>query len=125
MLKLRERSMVLLTFLKTFRRCSSNVDLKSKVIPKCFWELTWDTILLLKTSDGWILLFIFGITSWACLLTSGLKLNFHWKVQFLIFLRSTFSTLGDTFTWWVTKNKDVLSANSLTLDDKLLDKSLI
>ena len=35
--------------LKRFKRCSSNVNFKSKVTPKCFCELVWDTIALLKT----------------------------------------------------------------------------
>ena len=119
--------MVSLAFLKTRRRYSSNVNLKSMIIPKCLWELTWDTTLLLKTSSGWILLFIFriNITSWVCLLRSGLKLIFHWKAKLLICLRSSFSFSAGRFTSWVTENKDVSSANSLTLDGKLLDKSLI
>ena len=66
-----------------------------------------------------------SITSWACLLTSGWILIFHWKVLLLIFLRSSFSSLADTFTSWVTENKDVSSANSLTLDDKLSGRPLI
>ena len=41
------------------------------------------------------------ITSWVCLLISGLKLMFHWKAHLLIFLRSSFSYLADTFTSWM------------------------
>ena len=119
--------MVLLTLLKTFKRCSSNVNSKLKVIPECFWELAWEKISLRKTSEGWILLFIFrlNIPSWACLLTPGLKLVFDWNAQLLIFLRSSFSSLADKSTSWVTENKDAPPANSFTLDDKLSDRSLI
>ena len=86
-----------------------------------------DTILLLKTSSGWILLFILRLNtaSSACLLTSTLKQIFHWKALLLIILTSSFSSLVDTFASWTTENKDVTSANTLTLDDNLLDKSLI
>ena len=50
---------------------------------------------------------------------------FHWKDQSLIFFKSPLSRPADTVISWVTEKKDVLSANSLTLDDKLSDKSLV
>ena len=64
-----------------------------------------------------------NITSLASLLTSGLKIIFHWEVWLLIFLRSSFSSLAGAFTSWVTEDKNVSSANSLMLID-INDRSL-
>ena len=43
----------------------------------------------------------------------------------MIFLRSYLSSFADTFTSWVTENKNISSVNSLTLNDALSDKSLV
>ena len=71
------------------------------------------------------MLFQPNITSWACLLASGLKTIFHWKAQSLIFFKSSLSYGADTIISWIAENKDVSSANTLTLEDKLSDKLLI
>ena len=101
---LRKRPIVLLTLFRTLLRCSSNVNLTSNVTPRCFWEEVCKTLLLLKTKDGCGSFFILWlkITSWACLLGSGLKLIFHWKAHLLIFFRSSFNSLAE--------NNDVSSA---------------
>ena len=99
-----KRPMVLLTFLKIFRRCSSKNNLKSMVTLKCFSELVWDKVVLLKTRGGYFI-FRLNINSWACLLASALKLIFCWKAQSLNFFRSPFSSFADTFISWVPKTK--------------------
>ena len=38
---------------------------------------------------------------------------------------SELSSHADTLISWITENKDMSSANNLTLDDKLSDKSLL
>ena len=95
------------------------------VTPRCFWEKVYKTLFLLKTKYGCGRFFILElkIPSWACLLGSGLKLNFHRKVHWLIFLRSKFTSLTEAFTLWTTENKDVSSAKSITLEDKSSAKS--
>ena len=123
---MRKRPIVLLTLFRTLLRCSSKVNLTSNVTPRCFWEEVCKTLLLLKTKDGCGSFFILRlkITSWACLLGSGLKLIFHWKAHLLIFFRSSFNSLAEAFTSWTTENNDVSSAKSFTLEDKSSAKSL-
>ena len=58
------------------------------------------------------------MTSWACLLESGLKFIFHWKAQLLILAKSLFSSFADVFMSSVTESKDVSSANSLALEER-------
>ena len=117
---------VLFVLLNTFFRCSSNVNLTSKITRRCVWKLTWETLLLLKSKGGCVTFFNFLLNiSWACLQQSGLKVIFHWKAQSLIFLRSLFDSIADVFISCTTENRDVLSANSLALDDKPSGRSLI
>ena len=62
---------------------------KISELPLPFRNCFVNSILLLKTNDGWMFLFVFGINiiSWACLLIFKLKLIFHGVPQLLIFLR--------------------------------------
>ena len=101
--------------------------LTSNVTLRCFWEEVWKTLLLLKTKDGCGSFFILQlkITSWACLLGSGLKLIFHWKAHLLIFFRSSFNSLAEPFTSLTNENNDVSAAKSFTLEDISSAKSLI
>ena len=123
----RKSPIVLFLLLNTFFRCSSNVNLPPKITPRCVWELTWETLLLLKSKGGCVVFFNFllNIISWACFLRSGLKVIFHWKAQSLIFFRSLFNSIVDVFISCTTENREVSSANSLALDDKPSGKSLI
>ena len=118
---------VLFVLLNTIFRCSSNVNLTSKIIPRYFWDLTWETLLLLKNRRGCVAIFSFllNIISWDCLLRSGLKVNFHGKAQSLTFFRSLFNSIANAFISCTTKNREVLPANNLAFDDKPSDKSLI
>ena len=119
-------SIAVFVLLNTFFRCSSNFNLTSKIIPRCFQELTWESLLLLKSKRGCDTLFTFlqNIISWACLIRSGLKFIFHWKAQSVIFFRSLFNSIADVFVLCPTRNTEVSSADSLAFDDKLSDKSL-
>ena len=118
---------VLFVLLNTFFRCSSNVNLTSKITPRCVWKLTWETLLLLKSKGECVAFFNFllNMISWAFLLRSGLKVNFHWKVQSLIFFRSLFNSIADVFISCTTENRELSSPNSLALDNKPSGKSLI
>ena len=106
---------VLFVLLITFFRCSSNVNLTSKITSRCVWELTWETLLLLKSKGGCVAFFKFllNMISWAYLLRSGLKVILHWKAQSLIFFRSLFNSIADVFLSCTSENREVSSANSL------------
>ena len=69
--------------------------------------------------------FLLKMTSWACLLGSGLKLIFRWKAQSLIFFKSLFSSFAEVVMSCVTENRDVSSANNFALEDRSPDKSFI
>ena len=114
---LRSLPTALLTLTNTLLRCSSNVNLKSNMTLRCFWEKDWETLLSLKTKDGWVGLFDLQLkmTFWACLLGSGLKLIF----------KSSFDSLAEAFTSWTTENNDASSAKRFALLDNLSDKSFI
>ena len=123
---LRKRPTALLTLANTLLRCSSNVNLKSNMTPRRFWEKVWETLSLLKTKSGWVGLFYLRlkISSWACLLWSGLKLIFYRKAQSVTFFKSSFNSFVEMFTSWTTENNDV-SAISFVLDVQFSDKSFI
>ena len=107
----RNNSMVLLISFDTFVKCLSNVNLLSKVNPKCFCNYAWETILLLKRIRGGQTFFSFleKITSWACMLGSGLKLMFHWKARSFILDRSLLSCKVVTTESWATGKRKVSS----------------
>ena len=69
--------------------------------------------------------FLEKITSWACLLGSGLKLIFHWKAHCFILERSLLSSKVVITESWITEKREVSSAKSLVLEDKPSAKSLI
>ena len=47
---LRKSPVVLLVLLIISFKCSSNVSRASNIMPKCFWNAVWETILLLKNN---------------------------------------------------------------------------
>ena len=49
----------------------------------------------------------------------------HFPLKCPFFFKSSLNSPADTLISWITENKDVPSANNLTLDHKLLDNSLI
>ena len=122
---LRKRRTVLLTLANTLPRCSSNVNMKSNMTPRWFWEKIWETFLLLETKGLWVNQFDLQlkITSWAYLLESGLQLIFHWSARLLTYFESSFNPL-QMWTSWTTEN-NASSAKSFALDVKLSDKSFI
>ena len=83
--------MDLFILLNSIFRCSSNVNLTSKITRRCFGELIWETLLLLKSKEGCVAFFSFlvNIISWASLLPSRLKVILYWKTQSLIFFQVT------------------------------------
>ena len=97
------------------------------MIPRCSWDLVCITLLLLNTSGGCeiALDFRLKVTSCASFLWSVLKLIFHWKAHLFIFAKSLFSSRAEVLLSWITENKDLSSANSLTFEDNPSDKSSI
>ena len=69
--------------------------------------------------------FLEKITSWACLVRSGLKTIFYCLAHSRIFLKSLFSTFAVSKGSQISENKEVSSANNLTLLFKLCVRSLI
>ena len=59
----------------------------------------------LKSSCGWLtsLIFLLKITSWACLLGSGLKFIFNWRAQSLILLKSLLKSVVVELIFWATE----------------------
>ena len=72
-----------------------------------------------------MLTFWLTVTSWVFFDGSGLKLIFHWYAQLLISSKSSFKSIYDELTSWITENREVSSAKSFGLDFRPLDKSLI
>ena len=66
------------------------------------------------------------ITSWTCLVTSGLNDISHWYAQLEILIKLQLNVAMMT-DWYHEQLKkiEVLSAKSLAVDDRFLDKSLI
>ena len=72
-----------------------------------------------------LLNFWINVTPWAFLDGSGFKLIFHWYVQLLILSRSSFKSLYDKLTSWITESREVSSAKSFRLAFRSLGTSLI
>ena len=97
----------------TIFRWFSNVNLESSsMMPRCFWYIDWVTFALLNTKEGWGIFFVLRLkmTSWACLVGSGLKLIFHWKVQLCIISKSLLRSFAEVWLSWITENNDVSSS---------------
>ena len=92
-----------------------------------FFKVAFITLLLSNTSGGCdiVLDFCLKMTSCAWFFGSGLILIFHWKTHLLIFTKSLFCSRAEVLLSWITKNKDVPSANSLAFEGNPSDKSLI
>ena len=91
-----------------------------------FLRLAWWNALL-KTNGrcDTFFNFLLKITSWACLLRSGLKLIFPWKSQSLIFFKSLLSSFAEVVMSCVTENRDVSPANNFVLESSSPDKSFL
>ena len=108
---LQGRPIVLFTLLCTIVRCKLKSNLVSNTIPRCFWEEDDLNKFWLKSNGGWLILLIFlqRITSWACLLGSGLKFIFHRKAQSLILLKSLFkSVVVVELILWTTEKRSII-----------------
>ena len=57
------------------------------------------------------------MTSWACLVVSGLKFIFHRECQWLILSESLLRLFVEVWMSCITENKGVSSAKSFALDD--------
>ena len=92
-----------------------------------FLRLAWWNVRIVTNQGRWNIFFNFllKMTSWACLLGSGLKLIFHWKVQSLIFFKLLFSSFAEVFMSFLTKKRDASSANNFALEDRSPDKSFM
>ena len=81
------------------------------------FELSWSISELLKNKEGWApgIIFFEKITSFACVVESGLNDIFQLKAQSRIFTKSLFSLKAETLALFTTKKREVSSANSLIL----------
>ena len=121
---------VLLFYLPCFVRlftCKWKSYLVSNTIPRWFWEEDDLTKLWLKSNSGSLILLIFllKITSWACLLGSGLKFSFYRKAQSLLILKSLLKSVVVELISWTTEKREVSSANNFGFEVKSSGKSLI
>ena len=75
-------------------------------------------LLLFKLNGGWKLFFDFleKITSFVCLLESGLICIFYWKAHFLIFSWPEFNSFADISISWTFEKREVSSAKILNID---------
>ena len=124
---LRRSSIVLLILVVTIFIWFSDVNLESSMMPRCFWYIDWVTFVLLNTKGGWGSFFVLRLkmTSWACLVGSGLKFDFHWKAQLCIISKSLLRTFAEFWLSWITENKDVSSANNLAFVESPSERSFI
>ena len=74
---------------------------------------------------SWFFNFARNITSWACLLKSGLKFIVHWKAQILILFKSSLKVFADKGLSCITEKRYVPSANNLGFETKFSDQSFI
>ena len=81
----------------------------------------------LKVIAGWLTLTVFleNITSCACLERSGLKVIFHFYVQWKKFFRPLSSWLAEILGSYTVEDNDVSSANSFTVDSKFSGRSFM
>ena len=84
------RPIVLPIFWVIFFMCSTKFNLTSIVNPRCFWDILFFIRMLLDERQGWsnFIVFLLNITSYICLVKSGLNAIFDWKTQLLITVRS-------------------------------------
>ena len=108
-------------------RWFSNVYLESSMMPSCFWYIDWITFALLNIKGGWGSFFVLRLkmTSWVCLVDSGLRFIFHWKTQLSIISKSLLRLFSEVWLSWITENKDVSSANNLAFVESPSERSLI
>ena len=87
--RLRKSPIVFFDLLIEFFRCSSNVKLTSKITSRWLWELSCETLLVLKSKGGRIAYFNFqlNITFWSRLLShfllKGPIINIFFSGHFL------------------------------------------
>ena len=99
----------------------------SNCTPKCFWQWVWWSGILLKTRSGCtdLACFLENITSWTCLLISGLNDIFQLCVHSDIFWRSLFNTSAEVLLLCTTENREVSSAKRFTVNSMFSDKSFM
>ena len=64
------------------------------------------------------------MTSWACLLGSGLKLIFHWNAQLLILLKSLIKWAAEVLISRTSEKREASSAKGLAFVDRSSERSL-
>ena len=104
-------------------KCSLNLSFSCSLSPECFWVFTFSTTRFLMYESGCSEEsdFLEKITSWACLVGSGLEIVFQCETDLRIFLKSLFSIFVD----FIERYHHQIVSNSLTLLFKLFVWSLI
>ena len=98
----------------------------SSIIPNYFWEDVQVTLALLNSNgDENFFNLRLKVSSWACLVVSGLKFIFHWVTHLLILSKSLLRLFAEALMSYITENKDVSSAKSFGLDERPSARSLM
>ena len=58
------------------------------------------------------------MTTWACLVVSGLKFIFYWVAHLFILSKSLLRLIAEVWMSCITENKDVSSTKSFVLDKR-------
>ena len=112
---------------KTPFKCLLKFSLLSKINRRYFSDSVWLNWELLKDRLAWtgLLSFLLKITSYACLVRSGLNIISSRHAHLLVFLRASLSSLVLTAKSGTTEKSDVSPANSFALVIKSSGRSLI
>ena len=65
------------------------------------------------------------MTSWACLVVSGLKFIFYWVAQLLVLSKSLLRLFREIWMSCITENKNVTSGKIFALDERPSVRSLM
>ena len=104
-------------------KCSLKFNLLFKIIPMFLKEVCGTTFWW-KNKGGLSIICTLRkkVSSCACLVGSGLKLNFHWKAHSPIFFKSLFRLIFEASTIITTGKSEMSSGNYLRFDAELSEK---
>ena len=121
------RPIVLPIFWVIFFMCSTKFNLTSIVNPRCFWDILFFIRMLFDERQEWsnFIVFLLNITSYTCLVKSGLNAIFDWKSQLLITVRSLRKVAVVNLVSLTTEKRDLSSAKSLLFENFPFDKLLM
>ena len=115
---------ILIIFLNTIFRCSSNINLESDITSRCFWDDDWETLVLLKTNGGWNISFALQlkINSWAYLVGSGLKLIFLLKGPVIYYFQTFIEIFCKCLSVMYNEKQKSIIWKQLCIDSEVICK---